>query len=138
MECVISVQPVPLKGPACTALSVFLTDCLHTLPRIGNILKHCINAFFTARKHAAPHKHLFHILMRHGKRLFRFLVGIFFGNLYIPVCRNQKGSLFIASFLRFRTPQRIDLIQFLLNLPVKFCFPYILLFIFLCLLSAVP
>ena len=42
---IISVQPVPFKGPACTAASVLLADCLHTLPRIGNILKHRINTF---------------------------------------------------------------------------------------------
>ena len=136
MERIISVQPVPLKGPACTALSVFLPDCLHTLPRIGNILKHRINTPFPMLKSAAPQKRLYYILMRHGKLLLRFLIGVFFWQLHIPILRNQKGSLFIASFLRFRTPQRIDFIQFLLNFPVEFCFSVILLFTDLCLLSA--
>ena len=64
------------------------------------------------------------------------LVRIFTGQSHIPISRNQKGSLFMAPFLCVRTSQRIDLIQFPLNFPVKFCFPYILLFTILCLLYA--
>ena len=97
------MQPVPLKGPAYTALSVFLADCLCTFTRIGNILEYCIDTPFPMFKPAAMHERLFHIFMRYCKRLLWFLVGIFLWQFHVPVLGNQKGSLFIASFLCIRT-----------------------------------